>query len=127
MSKNLVFSQPPEGASDADFNEWYDEHLYEILAIPGFTAAQRFKLEPQVQESGTPNEFRYLAIFEIEGDAKAIFDEQARQGLNTRQSYVDFKRDNPDSRPPLPTWWDGVRFASWILTPIGERVEKTTA
>lgn len=123
MSKNLVFSQPPEGVSDEEFGEWYDAHLYEILAVDGFVSAQRFRLEPVVQDEGSPNQFRFLATFELEGDAKEIFAEQERQGLNTRQSYVDFKDANPDSKPPLPTWWDGVRFASWVLTPIGDRVD----
>lgn len=123
MLKNLVFSQPPDGVSDEDFNAWYDAHLHEILAVPGFRAAQRFRLEPVVEDPDSPAQYRFLAIFELEGDAHELFAEQARQGLNTRESYVELKKSDPTSMPPLPEWWDGVRFASWICTPVGDRVE----
>lgn len=35
----LVFSKPPEGLSDEEYNRWYDFHLGEILVAPGFVAA----------------------------------------------------------------------------------------
>ena len=31
----LVLSRPPEGVSDAAYNDWYDTHVLEILALPG--------------------------------------------------------------------------------------------
>jgi hypothetical protein len=48
MSGNLqiAFSRMPDEVDEAEFNAWYDAHLDEILSIPGFVSAQRFRLEP---------------------------------------------------------------------------------
>jgi hypothetical protein len=61
----LVFSDPVKGG-EKDFNDWYTgRHLADIVAMPGFTAAQRFKL--QSAPLGTcPTQ--YLAIYEMETD-----------------------------------------------------------
>ena len=62
----VVHSNPVEGL-EAEFNDWYDNrHLDDILAIPGFTRARRYKLSAA---QFTPFEqFKYLAMYEIEGD-----------------------------------------------------------
>jgi hypothetical protein len=63
--KMLVFSEPFEGQDQA-FNDWYTgRHLADICALPGFTAAQRFKLH-SVSMGATLN--RYLAIYDVETD-----------------------------------------------------------
>jgi hypothetical protein len=66
MAKFIMttFTNPVEGA-EADFNKWYDEvHVWEMLALPGFVAAQRYELDPIVpRKVGS-----YLAVFEIETD-----------------------------------------------------------
>jgi hypothetical protein len=48
---------------EEEFNAWYDQvHLADVLRVPGFVAAQRFKLvQPESNLSG-----RYLALYEIE-------------------------------------------------------------
>jgi hypothetical protein len=50
---------------EEEFNAWYDQrHLADVLRVPGFVAARRFKLaQPQ---SGLPG--RYLSLYEIETD-----------------------------------------------------------
>lgn len=61
---------------DAEFNAWYDNrHVQDVLAIPGFLGAQRFKLTPG---SGQTN-WSYLALYDIETDdpAKTMADMQA--------------------------------------------------
>jgi hypothetical protein len=59
----LVLTNPVEGRDD-EFNEWYEQqHLDDVLRVPGFVAAQRFRLSGG--QSGT---HRYLAIYEIETD-----------------------------------------------------------
>jgi hypothetical protein len=66
----LVFSNPVPGKED-DYNRWYDEeHLAEILAVRGFIATSRFRLDG-AQLDGQPEcPHRYLAIYEYEGDAE---------------------------------------------------------
>lgn len=59
----LVQSGPADPAQDEAFNEWYSgTHLTEVLAIPGFVGARRFKLA----DGGAAHE--YLAVYEIEAD-----------------------------------------------------------
>ena len=56
-----VFSNPAPGREE-DYNKWYnDVHLGDVLRIPGFTGAQRFKLA-----AGGDAPHKYLAIYEFE-------------------------------------------------------------
>lgn len=76
----IVLTNAKEGQDDA-FNDWYtNQHLSDILAIPGFTAAQRFKLcdKPGVP----PARYRYGATYQMESDdpAAVITDMFARHG-----------------------------------------------
>jgi hypothetical protein len=121
---NIVFSQPPASATDEDFNEWYDAHLGEMLAIKGIAAAERYRLETVVEPEGL-GAYRYLAVFELEAEPAAVWEEQVKAGLTTRQSYIELKQVD-DSGPPLPAWWDDVQFAAWTCVPIGERVEASS-
>ena len=60
-----VFTDAVEGRED-EYNHWYtNTHLADVVAVPGFVAAQRFKLEPS---QDTPFQQRYLAIYEVETD-----------------------------------------------------------
>ena len=46
MAKHVfvVFTNPVEG-KDATYNDWYDNrHLPDVLDVPGFVSAQRFRL-----------------------------------------------------------------------------------
>ena len=59
MSENLhlVFSKPPEAISDEEYNRWYDFHLGEILVVPGFVSARRYRLQT-VKGDWTPSGHR---------------------------------------------------------------------
>lgn len=61
--KLVIFSEPTEGQED-EYNRWYDVvHLPEVLSIPGFVSAQRFKLNaPMIGE--LPH--KYLSIYEVD-------------------------------------------------------------
>lgn len=63
--QGMLFSQmepPPE--LEAEFNDWYEtEHIPVRLALPGFTAAVRYR------EHGV--EHKYLAVYEI-GDMRVL-------------------------------------------------------
>jgi len=62
----LVALTDPVGGADETFNHWYDEiHLPEVLAVPRFVAAHRYRLAETVTGDGLP---RYLAVYEIEAD-----------------------------------------------------------
>lgn len=74
----MLFSQmepPPE--LEAEFNDWYEtEHIPVRLALPGFTAAVRYR------ERGAQR--KYLAVYEI-GDMR-VLDSAGYLALKTRPS-----------------------------------------
>ena len=117
----IVFSHLPEGVSDEEFCEWYDAHLPEILSIPGFVSAQRFRLEPVVRDSVEPTTYRYLALYEIDGDPDTLLAEMEKRRLGTVASYAE-RKEVDASGPALPAWWSEARFASWNCIALGERV-----
>ena len=123
MGQNLqiVFSHLPESVGDEEFCEWYDAHLPEILSIPGFVSAQRYRLEPVVSDSVEPVSYRYLALYEIEGDPETLLAEMEKRRFGTVDSYAERKAIDA-SGPALPDWWDRARFASWNCIALGERV-----
>ena len=65
----LAFTNPTSGNED-EYNKWYDEHhLIEVINVPGFVSARRFRLATtQFQFNTVPPAYRYLAQYEIETD-----------------------------------------------------------
>jgi hypothetical protein len=59
-----VFTQPASG-QEVEYNRWYtDQHLGDVLRVPGFVSAQRYHL---TQGDG-PAPAPYLAVYEFESD-----------------------------------------------------------
>jgi len=59
----VVRSAPVKGLED-EYNRWYTEqHLQDVLAVPGFVSAQRFTLK-----TDDPNEVPYLALYYMRTD-----------------------------------------------------------
>ena len=123
MAQNLqlVFSHLPAAVTDEEFSAWYDAHLPEILSIPGFVSAQRFRLEPVVRDGVEPTSYRYLALYEIEGDGSTLLAEMEKRRLGTVDAYAERKQIDA-SGPALPEWWSRARFASWNAIALGERI-----
>ncbi len=116
----MVFSDPGDRVSDEEFDRWYDEHLEEILSIPGFLSAQRYALAPAVELEGVPP-FRRVVVYEVDDDTDKLMRSMRELRLDRHDSYEE-RKEIGDDGPELPTWWDDVRFASWNCIPIGERV-----
>jgi len=63
-----VFSNPITGKDDA-YNDWYtNTHLADVLSIPGFVKAQRFRTVEGHDLPGAMTEHSYLATYEIMTD-----------------------------------------------------------
>lgn len=69
----IAFTNPLPG-KEAEFNEWYTHtHLKEVVAVPGFISARRFKLTKEQRTPTLP--FQYMAIYEVEvGKARFVLD-----------------------------------------------------
>lgn len=64
--KMLVFTSAVDGREN-EFNDWYQSrHLPDVTAVPGFRAAQRFKLAKVLSKGAEAKPF--LSIYEIETD-----------------------------------------------------------
>ena len=61
--KMVVMSRPTEGRED-EYNEWYQNvHLKELVALPGFKSARRYRMARSlVQGEAWP----YMAVYELE-------------------------------------------------------------
>ena len=80
----FVYTQPAAGR-EAEYNDWYDrQHLPDVARVPGVVSAQRFdavEMEPGPDESP-----RFLAIYEIDGDAGEFVKElRSRAGTDQMQ------------------------------------------
>jgi hypothetical protein len=95
---HLVFSRPPEHVSDQEYNRWYDAHLGEILVVPGFVAARRYRLQT-VKGDWTPSAHRYLSAYEIEGQPQQVM--------------ADLDQEVASGRMRLPDWFPQITFASF--------------
>ena len=76
---------------DSEFNEWYGKtHIPEVLQIPGFIGAQRFRLNPS-QLPGMSPPWEYLVVYEIEGESPSgALQELGRRianGMNISDSF----------------------------------------
>jgi len=118
-SLQLVFSDAGNAerpVSDQSFDGWYEQHLDEILSIPGFTSAQRYRLEEVTRPADGTIPGRRLCIYTTTKSPDELRAEMERRDLLSADSYSRLK-DTDSTGPALPEWWDRVRFASWNLIP----------
>jgi len=76
MTRNIfvVQTNAVEGKDD-EYNDWHSNvHLPDALAVAGFVAAQRFQVSTTQRAGGSPPPYRYLTIYEMEGDPSAALD-----------------------------------------------------
>ena len=73
----VVLTNPVPG-KEAEYNEWYNmQHIPDVLNVPGFVGAQRFRLS-DTQMGDDKKTHKYLALYEIEtNDLAATFKEMA--------------------------------------------------
>lgn len=66
----LVFSNWKPG-KEAEFHEWYAEHVAQILAVEGFESARRMTRK-EIEGRPSP-EYAHVVAYEISGDADEAF------------------------------------------------------
>jgi ABC-type sugar transport system ATPase subunit len=91
--KMVVMTRPVQGR-EAEYNDWYQNvHLGEMVALPGFTSAQRFRLARSLVEGAAPP---YLAVYEIEtDDVDAVLQELRDAAENGRLTMSDARDGDP--------------------------------
>jgi|SRR5690348_12328793 hypothetical protein len=106
----IAMTNPVEGR-EQEFNEWYDnQHIPDVLAIPGNVSAQRFKAaDSQLPNRSSP--YRYLAVYEVEvDDLKNLITATVERGGTPAMSRSD------------SVAWDNVFTV--FFEPIGPKIEK---
>lgn len=66
MTFRAVFSLPPATITYNEFNDWYDGHLDEILAYPGFEEARRYDVTP-LCGSECPAVYPFASLYVMSG------------------------------------------------------------
>jgi hypothetical protein len=64
----LVLSNPTDPSQDETFNDWYDEHVREVLEVPGVVSATRYVLADKQLPGGEGPTRQYLVIYELRDD-----------------------------------------------------------
>jgi hypothetical protein len=104
----LVFSTPPAGLDNSEFVSWYREHADENTAVDGFVANWRFRLEPEVIDTSSPNLATHLAIYEVERDLATL--------------RANLKAAVEVNKAGWPSWFDPTPWTSLDANAIGDRV-----
>lgn len=110
MSRHiLVVLTNPTAGKEQEFNDWYtNKHLDEVIQIPGFVSARRFKLCDDQLDGYTASGHRYLALYELEGDVGKTL-----EALHERVASGEIA---------LPPSIEVASIAPWVFTPITDRV-----
>ena len=105
----IVLTNASEG-HEAEFNDWYDNvHLDEVLALPGFVSARRFKLsdEQLPEDQMAPSRQRFLAIYDLD--------------TTPGQAFATLQEETSTGRMVLPEWIDEGTIATWGFDEINVR------
>ncbi len=104
----IVLTNPTAG-KEAEFNEWYNgHHIPDVLNVPGFVCAQRFRLA-DIQMGGEHSKaFKYLALYEIDTEDLAGTLKEMRARGGTAEMVLSDAIDK--------------KVGTFIFTPIAEKV-----
>jgi hypothetical protein len=69
----VVRARAVEGRQD-EFNDWYDnQHIPDLLSVPGIVAVQRFRHHETQRPGRSAPSHPYIAVWEIAGDPATVF------------------------------------------------------
>jgi hypothetical protein len=102
MPKNqlFVYANAVPGKDD-EFNRWYNEqHLGDVLTVPGIVAAQRFTINS--------DKWRYLTIYELDTN-------------NVEGVIAELRSRGGTERMPMTDAMDRKTVELSLVTALGER------
>ena len=93
----VVLTNPVSGERDEEFNEWYNNtHLKDVLTVPGYVAATRFRLlDKTVLEGAEQPKQRYLAIYELDTDDVDRAAAQLQGAMQGGEMFISDSLDLP--------------------------------
>jgi hypothetical protein len=84
----IVQTNPVEGRED-EYNDWYSNtHLGDVLRIPGFTSAQRFKVAPGFEVA-----HKYVALYNMETENPGAALEELQKRAGTPELIISTAMD----------------------------------
>jgi hypothetical protein len=90
LSKFIVLSDPVAGKED-EYNTWYEhQHLRDILNVPGFVSAQRFRFASKINEE--PH-WSYCVIYTIDSDSPEAVVEMLTETVARGGMYISAALD----------------------------------
>lgn len=102
----LVLTRPVSGTED-EFNRWYDEqHLRDVLAVPGFVGARRFRVLSASHGEAELTQWPYVAIYELDCEDPEAALAELRKRAGTELMPISNTLDRPAT----------ARFLMWEIT-----------
>jgi hypothetical protein len=109
MPRGVLIAQtrPSDPSREEEYNHWYSRvHVPELLAIPGFVGARRYKVS-----EGSPggvtvgaDGYPYIAVFELEADdLDGVIGELGARAADGRMQLTDAIEVDP---PPILTVYE---------------------
>jgi hypothetical protein len=116
----VVLSNVQPG-QEAEFNRWYGVHMLETInKLQGFASGQRFELAPL---PGAPdNPFRYLAVYEVEGDTPEDLQRAYEQFCWQRRERAEALAAGRDPVVSVSDTLDPDHFLVGFFSAITEKV-----
>lgn len=106
--KFVTLTNPAEG-QDAEYDEWSDrQHIPDVLAIPGFISAQRFRVN-SANPSDRPQRWKTATVYEVETNDPAAF-------------FANLSAAAREGRMPVAACFDLRSAYIGLLEPITEPV-----
>jgi hypothetical protein len=83
----FIAQSNPVAGREEEFNDWYwNEHLKDILAVPGVVSGERFILAPAQFGNADPP-FKYLAVYQLDlDDPQKFIEEMSSRAASQRMS-----------------------------------------
>ncbi|ALJ19294.1 DUF4286 family protein [Microbacterium sp. No. 7] len=79
----VVLTNPTSPEVEDEYNRWYEEqHIPDVLRVPGVESAQRFRLTEQQRGAG-PYPYKYLALYSCDAAEPDVVTNGIQERYNT--------------------------------------------
>lgn len=103
----LIVRTRPRPGRESEYHAWYEAHLDEVLAVPGFAAARRYA--PRAVPPALDADGRFVAVFTLATD-------------DAEQTMAEFDRARADMASPASLELESVSFELWEALGPGPRL-----